>query len=65
MHNFNPSDFVKVPGYIPLSELPQVLDLEGDSIVVRVGALDDGTPLFEVFRRAQVIEHPFAEVSHE
>src|SRR5689334_21350215 len=54
MYDFNLAHFVKVPGYIPLSELPEVLDMEGDSVVMRIGTLDDGTPLFEVFRRKEM-----------
>jgi hypothetical protein len=56
--DFNPNDFIKVPGFIPISELPDVLDMEGDSVVMRAGTLDDGTPLFEVFRRGKQT-HPY------
>lgn len=40
-----------------VSELPEVIDLEGDTILIRIGPLDDGTPLFEVFRRKEIIDN--------
>lgn len=50
MISLDPNLYQKVPGLFALSELPQALDLEGDSVVSRVGSLEDGTPLFEVYR---------------
>jgi hypothetical protein len=57
------SAFNRVPGFFSSAELAEVLDFDGDTLVCRAGALVDGTPLFEVYRRGRPyrFDEDFAE----